>query len=224
MMLFQSLYDSNKYVRAIVNKLGYSRPIELALASSRIIEYPWVLRNLPSNGRVLDVGSTGSQLPVMLAGLGYEVWTIDVRHYEFEGVSRNLHCIVGDIRKTNFPEHFFDIVLAVSTIEHVGIGRYGDPVDIEGDRNAMKEIKRIMNNEGLLLMTVPFGKQSISRFHRSYNTKSSLALLRDFHIENIEYFLRTDLFWINSSLEQVKDTDSSVSERAIACVNARTKE
>lgn len=204
----------------MINKLGFSRPIELALTTTRIVEYPWVLRNVPSNGRVLDVGSTGSQLPLMLVGLGYEVWTIDVRKYEFEGVSNNLHCIRGDIRRTDFVDSFFDIVLAVSTIEHVGLGRYSDPIDIEGDRIAMKEIRRIMTHEGVLLMTVPFGKRTMSAFHRVYDQESLLALLRDFKIESIEYFLKTEVFWIKSSIEQVEDVDSSINVRAIACVKA----
>jgi SAM-dependent methyltransferase len=205
-----------------VNKLGFSRPIELALTSSRIVEYPWILRNIPSKGRILDVGSTGSQLPLMLAGLGYEVWTIDVRLYEFEGVSNALHCVVGDIRRTDFPPSFFDIILAVSTIEHVGLGRYGDPVDMEGDRKAMEEIRRVMKegNEGVLLMTVPFGKVSTQKLHRVYDQESLLVLLRHFKIEKLDYFLRTDRFWIKSSIQQVKDVNSSISEMAIACVKA----
>jgi len=200
--------------------LGFSRPINLELESPRIIEYPWVLRNLPSEGKILDVGSTGSQLPVMLACLGYPVWTIDVRDYEYAGLSDNLHSVVGDIRGTSFPDSFFDVVVAVSTIEHVGLGRYGDPVDMEGDRKAMKEIQRVMTNEGVLLMTVPFGKVPIQKLHRVYDQESLLVLLRHFKIESVEYFLRTERFWIKSSIQQVKHVNSSISEMAIACVKA----
>jgi SAM-dependent methyltransferase len=214
------LYDKNKYVRTITKKLGFSRPIELALTSARIVEYPWILRNIPSKGRILDVGSTGSQLPLMLVGLGYEVWTIDVRKYEYEDIVNNLNCVVGDIRGTNFSTSFFDIVLTVSTIEHVGLGRYGDPVDMEGDRKAVEEIRRVMKDGGVLLMTVPLGKVSIKKLHRVYDQESLMFLLRHFKIESLEYFLRTDRFWTKSSLEQVKDVNSSVSEMAIACVKA----
>jgi len=217
---FHLFYDRNKYVRNILKKLGFTRPIELSLTSSRIVEYPWVLRNMPYKGRILDVGSTGSQLTLMLVGLGYEVWTIDIRKYEFDGVSNDLHCILGDIRRTDFPDCFFDIVLAVSTIEHVGLGRYGDPVDIEGDKNAIKEIRRIMSNEGVLLMTAPFGKRCVSKLHRVYDHEALFTLLKDFKIESIEYFLRTDRFWVKSSIERVNDVDSSMTERAIACVKA----
>jgi SAM-dependent methyltransferase len=214
------LYDRNRYVRAIAQKLGFSRPINLPLESTRIVEYPWVLRNLPSEGKILDVGSTGSQLPVMLACLGYHVWTIDVRDYEYAVLSDNLHSVVGDIRRTGFPNDFFDVVIAVSTIEHVGLGRYGDPVDAEGDRNAIKETRRIMANDGILLITVPFGKRSTTSLHRVYDENALLSLLKGFKIQNIEYFMRTDRLWASSTKEQVREIDSSAREMAIACVKA----
>jgi len=203
-----------------MKKLGFSRPMDLLIESPRIVEYPWVLRNIPSEGRVLDVGSTGSQLPLMLAGLGYDVWTIDVRKYEYDGIINDLNCVIGDIRETNFQDSFFDIVLAVSTIEHIGLGRYGDLIDKEGDVNAMKEIRRIMTNEGTLLMTVPFGRKSISKLHRVYDDVLIQILLNKFKIEKVEYFKKTDLFWIKSSKDEVQDLDSSMSEKAIVCVKA----
>ena len=203
-----------------MKKLGFSRPIDLLLESSRIVEYPWILKNIPSKGRILDIGSTGSQLPLMLAGLGYEVWTIDIRKYEYDGIINNLNCIIGDIRETTFTDSFFDIILAVSTIEHIGLGRYGDSIDSKGDENAIKEIVRIMANKAVLLMTVPFGKRSINKTHRVYNEEFLLSLLSEFKIVNIEYFKKTDVFWIKSSIEQVSDVDSSISENAIACVKS----
>ena len=219
MTFFQTLYDKNKYVRAIAQKLGFSRPIDLALESTRVVEYPWVLRNLPPEGKILDVGSTGSQLPVMLACLGYHVWTIDVRDYEYAGLRDNLHSVVGDIRRTSFPDRFFDVVIAVSTVEHVGLGRYGDPIDVEGDRNAMKEIKRITASDGILLITVPFGKRSVTPIHRVYDEETLSSLLEGFGIQSVEYFLRK-ISWIRATKEQVIQVESSIKEKAIACVRA----
>jgi SAM-dependent methyltransferase len=185
-----------------------------------MVEYPWVIRNMPSSGRVLDVGSAGSQLPLMLLGLGYEVWTIDVRGCEHENVSRFLHCVKGDIRETDFPHSFFDVVLAVSTIEHIGLGRYGDAVDTFGDIKAINETKRILDSDGVLLMTVPFGKRAITKNHRVYNKASLSTLLKDFQVGKIDYFLRSDRSWAPSSIDEVQDADSVDSDKAIACVRA----
>jgi SAM-dependent methyltransferase len=219
----QSLYDSNRYVRAIAQKLGFSRPSNLELDSPRIVEYPWILSNFPSKtaaGRILDVGSTGSQLPVMLVCLGFNVWIIDVRKYEYAGSSKNLHSVIGDMRKTSFTNGFFDIVTAVSSIEHIGLGRYGDSVDAEGDRKAMREIRRILTKNGLLLITVPFGKRCIASQHRVYDDRALLSLLDGFTILKIEYFARTGRLWVQVTKEQAKGADSSIRERAIATVSA----
>lgn len=220
MSFLQLLYDRNKYVRTIARRLGFSRSINLAPTSSRIVEYPWILRNMPSEGKILDVGSTGSQLPVMLAGLGYPVWALDVRKYEYASLSSHLHSVVGDIRKTNFPDSFFDVITAVSTVEHVGLGRYGDPFDAEGDRNAVKEIRRIITSDGILLITVPFGKRSITSLHRVYDENTLSSLIEGFKIHSTQYFLNTNQMWVSTTEEQVKEIDSSMKERAIVCVKA----
>ena len=115
--------------------------------SSRNIEYAWVYMNIPQGkNRILDVGSVGSFLPIILGQMGYDVWCLDVRRYEYEGLLSNIQSILGDIRKTNFGDNFFDIVTVVSTIEHIGLGRYGDHFDLNGDKAAITEIKRILKN------------------------------------------------------------------------------
>jgi len=220
MAVFQGLYDKNKYVRSLAQKLGFARPLSLDAHSPRIVEYPWTLRNVPSAGKVLDVGSSGSQLPIMLVCLGYNVWTFDVRKYEYADVSKNLHSISGDIRKTEIATGFFDIVTAVSTIEHIGLGRYGDAADPEGDRNAMKEIKRIMASNGTLLMTVPFGKRFTSSLHRVYDTDTLYSILEGFKIQSVEFFVKTNQLWIKADSTKAGKVDSSEKEGAVACVKA----
>jgi len=50
--------------------------------SDRAIERPFVFLKLPPHGRVLDVGCTGSDLPLVLRGFGYEVVGLDTRPYQ----------------------------------------------------------------------------------------------------------------------------------------------
>jgi hypothetical protein len=220
MSVFQSLYDRNRHIRAFAQRLGFARPLNLETESPRIVEYPWILKNFPREGKVLDVGSSGSQLPVMLACLGFSVWTLDVRSYEYADLSTNLHSISGDLRNTGIADGFFDIVTAVSTIEHIGLGRYGDAVDPEGDRNAMREIKRIMTGNATLLITVPFGKRYTSSLHRVYDKSALFSLLEGFKIQNLEFFMKTNRLWTKATDTQVRDVDSSTRERAVACVKA----
>jgi SAM-dependent methyltransferase len=218
----QNLYDSNKYVRAFAQKLGFTRPINVDILSSRIIEYPWVLSNFPfsTTSKVLDVGSSGSQLPIMFVGLGQIVWTIDVRKFEYKGVITNLTSIQCDARKTDFEDDFFDVVTAVSTIEHIGLGRYGDTKDNKGDKKTLEEILRITKPNGILLMSVPFGIQCNTHSYRVYDNERLYSLLQGFKVMKVDYFVATDKLWIKTTEDQVTHKDCSKKERATVCVKA----
>ena len=63
----------------------------------------------------------------------------------------------------------FDIALSLSSFDHDGLGRYGDPVDPDGDLKAMKTVKTILKSDGLLFLTVPIGKDVVVwNLHRRY--------------------------------------------------------
>ena len=47
-----------------------------------------------------------------------------------------------------FNDKFFDVVTAVSTIEHIGLGCYGDSIAPDGDKEATTEIKRVLKRGG----------------------------------------------------------------------------
>lgn len=218
MSYFQIIYDSNRYVRRLARMLGFGYSYSSEVRTSRFIEYSWVLRNLDVPfGRMLDVGSTGSTFPILLASFGYDVYSIDVREYEWK-THPNLTAVVGDIRKTEFPNRFFDRVTAVSTIEHVGLGRYGDPLDPDGDRKALLEIARILKPQGKLLMTMPFGRMAVSKLHRVYDKETLKTLVEGFKVEKMELFGVKDGYWFRSKEEELVNVDSSRGERAIACM------
>ncbi|MFZ2831633.1 MAG: DUF268 domain-containing protein, partial [Minisyncoccia bacterium] len=56
------------------------------------------------------------------------------------------------------------------TVEHVGLGRYGDTIDPEGDIKAASELSRVVSHGGALLFVVPLGKPRIQfNAHRVYS-------------------------------------------------------
>ena len=42
----------------------------------------------------------------------------------------------------------FDVILSISSFEHDGLGRYGDPLDPDGDLRSMKEAAQILRPGG----------------------------------------------------------------------------
>jgi len=170
--------------------------------SERSIEYSFVFMNV---GRppatVLDVGCSGSDLPLMLSAHGFLVYGIDVRDYHVENPTFTFRREA--MTSTSFPDDFFDIITAISTMEHLGLsGRYGiEEDDPLADKMAMKEVDRILKKDGRLILTVPYGRFNVFKpFHKVYDEKHLTDLISDFQVLKEEYFVRKrNGFWVSTS-------------------------
>ena len=76
------------------------------------------------------------------------------------------HPNVTTISKYQFSELYacngqyqnsFDVAVSISSFDHDGLGRYGDPLDPEGDLKAMANAMSVLKPGGLMLLTVPIG-------------------------------------------------------------------
>ena len=57
--------------------------------------------------------------------------------------------------KQNRPDPLFDLVISYSSIEHDGLGRYGDPINPDGDFAAVKEYALMLRDGGYLILGIP---------------------------------------------------------------------
>lgn len=63
----------------------------------------------------------------------------------------------------------FDAIISISSMEHPGLGRYGDPVDPDGDLKEMKKMKSLVKKDGLFFQSVPVGVDYVTwNAHRIY--------------------------------------------------------
>ena len=63
----------------------------------------------------------------------------------------------------------FDVAISISSFEHDGLGRYGDPLQGRGDILTMAAMKSVVKPGGLLFLAVPRGKDAIVfNLHRIY--------------------------------------------------------
>jgi ubiquinone/menaquinone biosynthesis C-methylase UbiE len=140
--------------------------IEPLRPTDRYIEYPWVLHHLPKDQKleILDVGCSGSMFPLIMKSLGHNVSGVDIRPCK-----SNINFFQYDICLIFWEDNRFDIITAISTIEHIGLkGRYG--VNEEStDFKAIQTIYRILKPGGMFYMTVPFGNKSDTKTHRIYD-------------------------------------------------------
>jgi len=76
----------------------------------------------------------------------------------------------ADLTNLHFASDSIRSLSCMHTIEHIGLGRYGDPVDYEGDLKAMQELARVLAPGGCLLLVTPIGQESKILFnaHRIY--------------------------------------------------------
>jgi hypothetical protein len=77
-------------------------------------------------------------------------------------------------------------------VEHVGLGRYGDQLDPDGDLKAIAELKRVLAVNGNLLFVLPIGGTPRIMFnaHRIYSYSQISKLFFDF--EMVEFALVPD--------------------------------
>jgi SAM-dependent methyltransferase len=189
------------------------------VTTERVIEYPFVFQNLHGvAGPVLDVGCCSSQLPIALASRGFRVVGIDVNPYPFR--HPNFDAVRGDAMRFPFPAASFGAVLAVSVIEHIGIGHYGDPGGHGGDGAAVREIRRVLRPGGRVLITVPFGRSRTDAFQRVYDPARLRALLAPLAVERIEYARSTEGLWTPCAESEAAGVDWGGPARAVALVVA----
>jgi len=163
----------------ILPKLGYSH-------YSRGKEWDFVLDNIiKPPARILDAGCARSLMIYELDHRGYETYGLDFTAY-FERLPERIKFFQGDILHTPFPDKYFDCVIAVSFIEHVGTGEYDAPTYDSGDLKAIAEIHRITKPGGQLLLTMPS-----KEWARDFELRSNIAAdFRGYNDEAIERLVK----------------------------------
>ena len=98
---------------------------------------------------------------------------IPVEFYDYRPAKLNLGNLTSkkaDLACLPFQNNSIDSLSCMHTIEHIGLGRYGDQIDPDGDLKAIKELKRVLAINGNLLFVVPVGKPKIMfNAHRIYS-------------------------------------------------------
>jgi O-antigen chain-terminating methyltransferase len=127
----------------------------------RLIEIPWALARVHPGDRVLDVGTANAE-PAYVAALfgrgASDVASVDLAETDIPGI----RTVVADVRDLPFEDGAFDLVLCISTLEHVGRDNrvYGaaQEADAEGLADALEELRRVLKTDGRLVVTVPCGE------------------------------------------------------------------
>ncbi|CAI5494020.1 unnamed protein product [Closterium sp. Naga37s-1] len=111
----------------------------------------------------------GSQTPwlegILLAYKAGSITTVDFNRpaADYPGLR------LWNIAELDASDESFDVVASYSSLEHDGLGRYGDPLNPDGDRLRMMKIRGLLKPGGLFFLGVPVGNDTlVFNAHRVY--------------------------------------------------------
>ena len=101
---------------------------------------------------------------------------IDVTMVDIRPLSVSLDTLKfkeGSILALPFADASLSSLSSICVIEHIGLGRYGDPLDPNGTESAIKEIKRVVKPGGHVYISVPTAAENMVEFnaHRRFTEK-----------------------------------------------------
>lgn len=84
--------------------------------------------------------------------------------------------VAGTITRLPFADQSITSLSCLHVIEHIGLGRYGDPLDPNGSRAAADELQRIVALGGRLYLSTPVGRERICfNAHRVFSPSTIIS-------------------------------------------------
>lgn len=210
------IFDLIKYKR-LNGKIDYLFPIigENVESSGQIVPHyfyqdlivaSYIFKNKPL--KHVDVGSRLDGFVSHVASFR-EIEIFDIRHNKIN--HKNIKFNKIDLNNTNEQlVNYTDSLSCLHTIEHFGLGRYGDQIDPNGYKKGLENLCKILKKNGLLYISFPISKKtkvvfnSERSFHPldilKWNTELSLDLKKFDYIDDEEsIFYDIDLFQLDTN-------------------------
>ena len=160
--------------------------------------------------RHVDVGSRIEGFVTHVASFR-EIEVLDIRPLK-KSIHQNIIFKKADFMK-NQDIGLTDSLSCLHAIEHFGLGRYHDPIDIDGHIRGIENLVKLIKKDGYFYISFPIGKDDEVHFnaHRVFHPKTilnlniikqNMRLIRyDYVDDQGELFLNSD---IESSIDSVK--------------------
>lgn len=134
--------------------------------------YRYLLKHYPSPRRILEAGCGIGRWAIPLAMENYEVTGVDVEAEALDTIRQNYHgpnlnLVRGNVSDMRFDSGLFDVVLSLGVLEHFE--------ESAAQERAIREHARVMKDDGILLVTVPFVSAVRLMFHMPYLKLLSVA-------------------------------------------------
>jgi len=153
----------------------FDRTIETGVDWHYFYQAIWTLRKITDKKpiRHVDVGSDVKFVGMLTAVT--DVGFVDIRPFRPE-ISR-FEGMEGSILEMPFERDSLVSLSTLSVAEHIGLGRYGDPLDPDGTRKACTELSRVLAPGGDLYFGLPVGIPRVCfNAHRVHNPMDILQM------------------------------------------------
>ena len=141
----------------------------------------WLSRMLVegSPGLHVDIGSS-----VLTIGVTSAVSrTVFVDYRPLHVTVKGLDSVAASITQLPFPDESVESLSCLHVIEHIGLGRYGDPLDPEGGVKAARELMRILKPGGRLYLSLPIGRSRVCfNAHRVQDPEAVREIFRQLNL------------------------------------------
>lgn len=207
----------------------------------RIIEYPWVLSRVDEAQSILDAGSVLNVREILahpsLLGKSLVIYTLAP-----EGTISSSHVsyIYGDLRATILKSGQFDLVVCISTLEHIGMDntllytsdrQYRESSDSDY-LVVIDELKRLLAPNGKLLITVPYGRAQKLGWMQQFDRAGIETIEKRLgHLNRTDFYKYTldgwnistqdacdDAIYYNIHADRSPQADKAAAARAVACL------
>ncbi|MBT8604092.1 DUF268 domain-containing protein [Polynucleobacter paneuropaeus] len=146
----------------------------------------WLGRKLKTVNTKNHVDIASSVLTISV--LSAFVDTVFVDYRPLKANLAGLKSIPGDILNLPFDAGSQPSVSCLHVIEHIGLGRYGDPLNPMGSINAALELQRILSVGGNLYLALPIGRERICfNAHRVHSPNTVLGLFPQLRLVDFSF-------------------------------------
>lgn len=146
----------------------------------------WLARRVKAAGagKHVDIGSSVLTMSVLSA----QVETTFVDYRPLKASLPGLTSIAGNILNLPFADNSVQSLSCLHVIEHIGLGRYGDPLDPHGSIKAALELQRIVSMGGKLYLSLPIGRERVCfNAHRVHAPASVLRMFSQLQLIEFSY-------------------------------------
>jgi SAM-dependent methyltransferase len=139
----------------------------------------------------VDVGSSARSMALIAQFL--PVTFVDIRPVEIE--LAGFAFLRGSVLALPFADGSVSSLSSLCVIEHIGLGRYGDPFDARGSEQAAAELNRVLTPGGNLYVSVPVDAECRIYFnaHRAFTRDYLLELFPGLTLREEHYIYGREL-------------------------------